>query len=222
MKIVIERKRMRNLYMRFDQEDLLRITAPLSASDVSIQRFIEHKRSWIEHTQKRVRQNIAIDAEDLRHECLYWFGEPLTFTICKGKVNHAVYADSALRFTLKEQTDEAFRQAFRRLSERMLAGLIHEEREKWDRDICLRHGLRLPSISLRYMVSRWGVCRPDDAHITISTRLIHYPRECLSYILLHEYVHFLVRNHSAAFYKEVAKRMADYEEAQNLLKGEFQ
>ena len=132
-----------------------------------------------------------------------------------------MYENNTIRFTLNKLTDEIFRQTFHRIADKKLAALIREERKQWDQDICRQHGLPLPSISLRYMVSRWGVCRPEKAHITISTRLIHYPQECLSYILLHEYVHFLVRNHSAAFYEEVEKRMKNYRQVQNFLKGEF-
>ena len=220
MKIIVERKKIRNLYMRFDGEDILHITAPVRTSDSFIRRFINERQDWISHTRKQICRTFMIDAEDLHADHLYWFGKPISVVINKGKTNHAVYDDQTLRFTLNAPTDELFRQTFRRTANQALADLIRQERKKWDQDICRQHGLPLPSISLRYMVSRWGVCQPDKAHITISTRLIHYPQECLSYVLLHEYVHFLVRNHSAAFYKEVEKRMKNYRQAQDFLKGD--
>ncbi len=221
MKIIVERKKIRNLYMRFDDEEVLHITAPTHTSEAFIHHFIDDHRNWIYHTQKRIHRNFAIDAENLHAEHLYWFGKPTAIVVRKGEINHAVYENNTIRFTLNKLTDEIFRQTFHRIADKRLAALIYEERKQWDQDICRQYGLPLPSISLRYMVSRWGVCRPEKAHITISTRLIHYPQECLSYILLHEYVHFLVRNHSAAFYEEVEKRMKNYRQVQNFLKGEF-
>jgi Predicted NADH:ubiquinone oxidoreductase, subunit RnfA len=37
-----------------------------------------------------------------------------------------------------------------------------------------------------FMTSRWGSCTPARSHISMSVRLIHYPKECLDYVLLHE------------------------------------
>ena len=62
------------------------------------------------------------------------------------------------------------------------------------------------------MKSRWGVCFPNKHSITLSTRLIHYPVECFEYVLLHEYAHFLVPNHSKEFYEVIEKYMPDYKE----------
>ena len=80
------------------------------------------------------------------------------------------------------------------------------------------HFLKEPEISIRYMTSKWGVCYPQKAKIVLSTRLIHYPVECMEYVLLHEYVHFLVPNHSRTFYDTVRRHMPDYAFRKKLLK----
>ena len=94
-----------------------------------------------------------------------------------------------------------------------------EFRPAYDTCICRNHHLQLPVITVRDMRSRWGSCTPSKGTIRISSRLIHYPEECLQYVLLHEYAHLLQANHSRAFYKIVQTYMPDYKEREKLLKG---
>lgn len=79
---------------------------------------------------------------------------------------------------------------------------------------------RPPIISFRRMTSRWGSCSPQKRRITLSTRLIHLPLPAAQGVVIHEYAHLLVPNHSAAFYQLVRQLMPDYPAAAALLKGD--
>lgn len=67
-----------------------------------------------------------------------------------------------------------------------------------------------PKIELCRGHSRWGYCVPRQYLVRLNVRLIEYPEECLRYVAMHEYCHFLVPNHSAAFYAELERRMPDW------------
>ena len=107
---------------------------------------------------------------------------------------------------------------FRKTAAEELLRMAERERAAWDERICLAYGLPLPEIRVRHMISRWGVCHIRTGQIVLSTRLIHYPPQGFSYVLLHEYVHFLVPDHSRNFYAIVAKHMPDYKEKMRVLK----
>ena len=43
------------------------------------------------------------------------------------------------------------------------------------------------------------------------------PLECIEYVVLHEFTHFLVANHSKEFYDELSRVCPDYKELKNKL-----
>lgn len=75
-----------------------------------------------------------------------------------------------------------------------------------------------PSIQVKKIRGKWGLCIPTKKQIKINSRLIHYPIECLNYVLVHEYAHLLVANHSKKFYDLVESIMPNYKVIQNYLK----
>ena len=67
-----------------------------------------------------------------------------------------------------------------------------------------------PKVELAKMRGKWGLCIPSHKHIKINKRLVHYPIQCLNYVLVHEYAHLIVGNHSKKFYDLVESIMPDY------------
>ena len=68
------------------------------------------------------------------------------------------------------------------------------------------------------MSSKWGVCYTRKNLINISSYLIHYPFECLEYIIVHEMTHFIIPNHSKRFYEIVANNMPNHKQVADKLK----
>jgi len=79
-------------------------------------------------------------------------------------------------------------------------------------------GGRRPTIKVRDMTSRWGVCAPAKRQITFALRLYNMPAAAQIYVVVHEYCHFLVPNHSPAFWAEVAKLLPDWKQRRKMLK----
>ena len=71
-------------------------------------------------------------------------------------------------------------------------------------------GIAFPEIKFRKMVSRWGSCHSAKKILTFNTYLMYAPPECIEYVVLHEFTHFLQANHSAQFYKELSKVCPDW------------
>lgn len=66
-------------------------------------------------------------------------------------------------------------------------------------------GIVFPAVKFRKMVSRWGSCNPQKHIVTFNTNLCYAPKECIEYVVYHEFTHFLQANHSSRFYKELSK-----------------
>lgn len=75
-----------------------------------------------------------------------------------------------------------------------------------------------PEIKFRKMKSRWGSCRPQKGILTFNTHLMYAPFECVEYVVLHEFTHFLQANHSDKFYKELEKVCPNFQKCRKMLK----
>jgi len=63
----------------------------------------------------------------------------------------------------------------------------------------------------------WGSCQPEKGVITLNSKLIAAPRNCIEYVVLHEFVHFIYSSHSKQFYEFVAMLMPDWKERKSEL-----
>lgn len=79
-------------------------------------------------------------------------------------------------------------------------------------------GVKYPQIKFRKMASRWGSCHTLKSILTFNTNLRHVPVECIEYVVLHEFTHFLHANHSSAFYNELSKICPEWKKLRNSLK----
>ena len=111
---------------------------------------------------------------------------------------------------------------------RVLKKFYESETEKLFRSLSLRtyllfrdKGYAVPpsELQIRNMKSRWGSCHITDKKIVMNSRLALYPEVCSEYVFVHEYAHYVVPNHSAAFYAVVADIMPDYKVCVNILKN---
>ena len=66
--------------------------------------------------------------------------------------------------------------------------------------------------------TRFGSCSAKNS-LCFSLYLMAYPDAAIDYVVVHELAHIRHKNHSPAFYAEVAKVMPDYRERRKLLKG---
>ena len=78
-------------------------------------------------------------------------------------------------------------------------------------------GGQKPTIKVRDMTSRWGVCYMKRRQITFALQLYNMPPAAQIYVVVHEYCHFLQPNHSPAFWAEVEKLLPDWKERRALL-----
>ncbi|HMK80351.1 MAG TPA: SprT family zinc-dependent metalloprotease [Xanthobacteraceae bacterium] len=80
-------------------------------------------------------------------------------------------------------------------------------------------GVKIKRISVRDQVSRWGSCTVDGV-LSYSWRLVLAPPHVLDYLAAHEVAHLVEMNHSARFWRVVARICPDFERAKSWLNGQ--
>lgn len=63
-----------------------------------------------------------------------------------------------------------------------------------------KQGYKRPNLKIRTMKTRWGSLS-SKGNLTLNTKLVCAPRECIDYVLTHELCHLTHRNHGPAFYR---------------------
>ena len=209
--ISIEKTRNKNMYLRVRKDGSLLCSVPYGTSEKIIQSFIESRANWIKKTQKVIQKRNEMNAISEENE-IYILGQKKYIVIAYSRRTTIEETEEAIYFLTPKYKQVSQDKLVKKYIQQKMLELIEINRSNWDEKICKSNRLQLPDIKLRDMKSRWGVCFPNKHSITLSTRLIHYPVECFEYVLLHEYAHFLVPNHSKEFYEVIEKYMPDYKE----------
>lgn len=79
-------------------------------------------------------------------------------------------------------------------------------------------GVQPTGVKITAACTRFGSCSAKNS-LCFSLRLMHYPDECVDYVVVHELAHIRHKNHSRAFYQEVARYLPDYAAREAKLRG---
>ena len=80
-----------------------------------------------------------------------------------------------------------------------------------------RMGVRPAGVKITAARTRFGSCSGKNS-LCFSLYLMQYPAEAIDYVVVHELAHIRHKDHSPAFYAEVAKYMPDYRQRQAMLR----
>lgn len=75
-----------------------------------------------------------------------------------------------------------------------------------------------PSLKIRTMTTRWGVCNNKNKTITLNSKLIRFEIDYLDYVIIHELSHLVHPNHSNNFWNLVSKYCPNYKKIRQKLK----
>lgn len=76
-----------------------------------------------------------------------------------------------------------------------------------------------PSLTIRKMKTRWGVCNSKLKKVTLNLELIKKDIACLDYVICHELSHFIEMNHSSDFWKVVSENYPNYKNIRRIMKN---
>lgn len=83
-----------------------------------------------------------------------------------------------------------------------------------------KYGVTKPAIKIKTMKARWGSCKKDKSIIILNYELIKAPKYCIDYVVLHELIHFLHRNHDERFHNFLTALMPDWKARKKILDEE--
>lgn len=199
----------RTLSISIDREGALVVRAPKRVSLKEIEAFICRKQRWITEKQEAARQAVQRILSFGDGTVVPFWGE--TLTIAFGDVKKAVRKDGILWLP---KTGKASQHA-RKWQMEQAAALIMPRVAYW----AAQTGLQPAKIAFGSARTRWGSMNVRTRSLRLNAALIHCPQDIVDYVVVHELVHMIQPDHSAAFHAAVRRILPDADGRRAALKG---
>ena len=199
--IVIERKRgQKNTYIRVKKDLNVTVTTgiltPVSAIEKLIRENYNHIGKMIDFQETKEKNNRGFFYLGKQYVVIHSDVKKIEFSEDK------VYLprDFDIDAWYKKQAKTYFQERF------------EENYQNFTREI--PH----PSLRIRKMTSRWGVCNIRTKVITINLELIKREQGYLDYVMIHEMSHLVYGDHSRNFWHLVEENMPEYKKYREEMK----
>lgn len=212
----LERKRVKNVNLRVRTDGSVYVSANRYVSVAQIEDFITSNYDFIQNARakyEKIRNSNPIcnlsEYKDGEKICV--FGQIKTLKVVQSDKNYVESDENNITIYVKNLDDIALKmKTFESYKRKTLMNVLNE--------ICNRiyptfksYGVDFPEIRIRKMVSRWGSCMPIKKVVTFNTVLFFVPIDCVEYVAVHEFTHFLHPNHSKEFHSAMTVFMPDWE-----------
>lgn len=197
LEVVIERKKIKNIYFRINENKQIYVTCPRLVSEREIKKLLEQNRKSLERMYKKESKRSK------EKEKIMLLGKELDFVSYK----KVMFQDNLAFGPSIEAVNEYLEKHSLPVFQKRL-------------DIYMNEFTNLPKFRLRVrkMKSRWGVCNKGSMTVTLNTMLIHKSYFLIDYVIVHELSHFDHMDHSTAFWKEVERHYPEYKKARKELR----
>lgn len=211
LRVEVTRKKVHNLNLRVRRDGTVAVSVGPRVPTDRVVAFVSSRRNWIEQAQRRAKrkeQKRTITCSegselDLWGKRLTCHIEPLenggSRPSCTFEVTGTMLVAHCSGFFLGDDTQAGDRREKALLS--WLAATLRETATPMLRECEKLVGRSSSKLRFRRMVSRWGSCNVKAAAITLNTELVHYPPECLRYVIIHELCHLYEPNHGPHFHE---------------------
>ena len=180
--VFITRKRgNKNTYLRVKEDSNIYITTNYFTKEKDILEFILKSEKSIIRMLTRVEKKQDVEKN------FFYLGQEYDLIYCN-KLN----TDIDLEKWYKDRAQEVFR----------------EELNKMYKIFPTR--IPYPSLTIRKMKTRWGVCNVKTKRITLNLELIKKDIKYLDYVIIHELSHLIYPNHSKDFWNLVSITIPNY------------
>lgn len=216
---ILTRKRVKNINLRVTPKGTF-VSASKLVPQKKIDEFILSKAEWILSAQEKFLlhrdiQPAAIEYQD--GDIIYLLGNPLVLRLSVGS-KEEISNDEGFVFLQVKDKENLNRKI--KLVDQWKTQKCIELFTKLSDEVYARfyeYKVPYPQLKFREMTSRWGSCQVKKGIITLNKKLLEKPYAAIEYVVVHEYAHFIVPNHSKKFYELVEEFLPDYRARKKML-----
>jgi predicted metal-dependent hydrolase len=198
--IDVVRKDIKNLHLGvYPPSGRVRIATPLKIDDEAVRLFAVSKMAWIKKQQLKFEtQERQSERRFVSGESHYYKGRRYLLNVIyhnaapKVEIRNKTHIDLYVRVgSTCEQRGKVLTKWYRKQLKDQIPALI----AKWQRII----GVEVDDWGVKKMKTKWGTCTLASRRIRLNLELAKKPEHCLEYIIVHEMVHLIERDHGDRF-----------------------
>lgn len=197
---IVRKKQTKNTYLRIKENKTIYVTTNLRTKDKEIIKIIEeNKKSILKMYEKYKNRN--------QNSNYFWFlGKKYDIVFTNDLT--VIFGDNKVFIGKDVDIDKWYKKQAIPIFKEHLDACYN----KFSRKIIY------PSLSIRKMKSRWGVCNTRLKKVTLNLELIKKDLKYLDYVIMHELSHLIEANHSPKFWKVVEENTPDYKNIRKQMK----
>ena len=203
IEILIQRKKIKRLYLKVKKEGTILVSAPFKADMSYILDFLDRKKQWLKSKISQVHE------QKQKNNKVFFMGEELDYVYVPAFEFSVFYEDDELIFTGPEWDDDIFNYMksawYKQQARRILPEIAREVVVKYNfpQDIVIK---------VRKMKARLGTCYSQRKLINLNTELIKMEIPVIEFVILHELCHIVHADHGKGFYELLTRLMPDWKE----------
>jgi predicted metal-dependent hydrolase len=213
----VELKDIKNVHLSvYPPKGRVRIAAPKRMTLDTIRIYAISKLSWIKKQQQKFQAQVReAPREFLTREGHYYLGSRYLLKV----IEH----DAAPAITVKHKTIEMRVRPNSDMQKRQilmdewyraqLKQLVPEIISKYEKVM----GVAVEEFAIKRMKTKWGTCNREAKRIWLNLELAKKPFPCIEYIVVHEMVHLLERNHNDKFIAYMNRFLPEWKELKSEL-----
>lgn len=218
----VKNKRSKTLRITVKPNRGVTVTIPSFVSFSNAFRFVEEKKEWIrtsleriktlENNQTEFKPDTDFSTRFHKLEFVQNATATLTVKVSKGVIRVFYPAESVI---LTSQGQELIRKAVEFALRKEAKAILPERVQQ----LAAKFNLKYSQLFLKNLKSRWGSCSAVN-NINLNIHLMRLPDALIDYVILHELVHTVHKNHGPKFWlalenvsgnaKGLAKEMKKY------------
>lgn len=216
--VQVVRKDIKNMHLAvYPPDGYVRVAVPNHITDENVRLAVIEKLGWIKKQQKEFsEQPRQSKRKYISGECHYAFGVRYRLELIEqpGRSKITLTNSNVLKmYVIKGASIKSKEKLINDWYRVELKKRIPVMLEKWQPIV----GKKVSDFIIRKMKTRWGSCNIQKHRICLNLELAKKTPECIEYILVHEMVHLLERNHNEKFKKYMDKFLPKWRSHRDLL-----
>lgn len=213
MEYQITRKRIKNFILRIYPDLKIAVSAPISASDRDIEKFISSKREWIEKTLEKIKSRQE-NLKAKKEKGINILGREVELRIISSDLKRIRLTENSLYIYTNESSKSFIEKILLDWKIEKLKEILEKYLEKYATLL----ETKINYYKIKKLSSAWGIYHKRENYISFNFDLIEKEEPLIEYVVLHELCHIFHMDHQKGFWSLVEKYMPDYKERRKKLK----
>ena len=215
--VAVTQKNIKNIHLSVHPpKGRVTISAPKRMDLETIRVYAVSKLGWIKKQQEKIaKQKREPIREFVNRESHYFKGERYLLKViesnfpAKVELKHSILElhvrPNSATIKRRQVLDEWYRQQLKVEIPKFISG--------WEKKL----KVQVNEFGVKKMKTRWGSCNIKKKRIWLNLELAKKPIECLEYVVVHEMVHLLEKNHNVLFVSFMDKHFPNWKISKDLL-----